>query len=358
MNDSPPDPTPLTATQRQRSRSRLILLVLVPLGAAAITLFVYLRGGREVETDNAYVKATKIPISTEVAGTVKEVLVRENQAVTSGQVLFRLDPAGFQVAVAQAQARLAQVRADLAALAASYRHNQAEVALARTRLGYARQEQQRQADLVARGFVSNARFDDARLATELAARQIDVLEQEQQRIAAMLGGGIETRVERHPSYLAALAELDRARLDLARVDVRALQPGTVTKPPQPGYYIAAGAAPMALVVTAKPWVEANFIETDLAHVHPGQRAVVTIDTFPDAQLHGTVESLSPATGAEFSLIPAQNATGNWVKITQRLPVRIRLDAAADRPELRAGLSATVRIETGQRRRLLGWAWPG
>lgn len=358
MNDSPPDTaTPLSAAERQRRRMRLSLLVLVPLGAAALTLFVYLSGGRQVETDNAYVKATKVPISAEVAGTVKQVLVRENQAVTAGQLLYRLDAAAFQVAAAQAQARLAQVRADLAALGASYRHNAAEIALARTRLGFAKQEQQRQADLVGSGFVSPARFDDARQATTLAAQQIDALEQERQRIAATLGGGIAARVEQHPSYLAALAELDRARLDLARAEVRAPQAGTVTKPPQPGYYIAAGAAPMALVVTAKPWVEANFTETDLTFVRPGQRATVHIDTYPDAPMSGTVESLSPATGAEFALIPAQNATGNWVKITQRLPVRIRLDAQADRPELRAGLSATVSIETGQRRRLLGWSLP-
>lgn len=359
MNDSPTDDIALTqAAERKRSRTRLILLVLAPLGALAIVAFVYLRGGRAVETDNAYVKATKTPISTEVAGTVKEVLVRENQAVTGGQVLFRLDPAAFQVAVAQAQAKLGQVRADLAALAASYRHNQAEMALARTRSGFARQEQKRQADLVASGFVSNARFDDARQNAEIAAQQMDVLEQERRRIAATLGGGIDAQVEQHPSYLAALAELERAQLDLARAEVRAPQAGSVTKPPQPGHFIAAGAAPLALVVNARPWVEANFIETDLAHVRPGQRATIEIDTYPDVQISGTVESLSPATGAEFALIPAQNATGNWVKITQRLPVRIRLDATAHLPELRAGMSATVRIETGQRRRLLGLALPG
>lgn len=336
-----------------RRRKRFVLLVLVPLVAALAGGFLYLQGGRYIETDNAYVKAEKVPVSAQVSGTVIEVLVGENQAVTAGQPLFRLDPASFRVAVAKAEAKLAQARTDIEALRASYREKQAEIALARTRLAFAQREQRRQADLVARNFVSAARFDDARQNSDLASQQILALEQDLKRIAETLGGGLDTPVEQHPAYRMALAELEQARLDFARGEVRAPLPGIVSKPPKAGQYVAAGSTAMALVVSGNLWIEANFPETDLTYVRPGQPVAVRIDTYPDAAWTGVVESLSPATGAEFSLIPAQNATGNWVKIAQRVPLRIRLDAAPGTPPLRAGLSALVEIDTGHRRRLLG-----
>jgi membrane fusion protein (multidrug efflux system) len=332
---------------------RLILLVVVPLIAALAVGVVYIKGGRYVETDKAYIKADKVPVSAEVSGTVKEVLVEENQSVIAGQPLFRLDPAPFQVAVAKAEAKLAQVRTDLAALKASYREKQAEIILARTKYAFAQEDQRRQADLVAKNFISASRFDDARRSTDLAGQQIGVLEQDLKRIAETLGGSVDAPVERHPSYRVALAELEQARLDLARLEVRASLPGIVSKPPKPGQYVAAGSMALALVVSGNLWVEANFTETDLTYVHPGQPVTIHVDTYPDAAWKGVVESLSPATGAEFSVIPAQNATGNWVKIAQRVPVRIKIEAAPNTPQLRAGLSTTVEIDTGHRRRLLG-----
>jgi membrane fusion protein (multidrug efflux system) len=337
----------------KRRQKRLILLVVVPLIVALAIGVVYIRGGRFVETDNAYVKAEMVPVSAEVSGMIKQVLVRENQSVAAGQPLFRIDPAPFQVAVAKAEARLAQVRVDLAATKAEFREKQAEISLAETRYTFARKEQQRQADLVARQFISPSRFDDAKQATDLAGQQIGTLNQDLKRIAETLGGSADTPVERHPAYLAALAELDQAKLDQARVEVHASLPGTVSRPPQPGQFAAAGATAMALVVSGHTWIEANFTETDLTYVHPGQPVTIHIDTYPDAKWSGTVDSLSPATGAEFSVIPAQNATGNWVKIAQRVPVRIKLDAASNQPQLRAGLSAVVEIDTGHRRRLFG-----
>ena len=343
-----------TVRPSKRRLKRLILLVVVPLIAVLAVGIVYLKGGRYVETDNAYIKADKVPISAEVSGTVKEVLVDENQSVIAGQALFRLDPAPFQVAVAKAEAKLAQVRTDLAALRASYREKQAEITLARTKHTFAQKDQQRQADLVARNFISASRFDDAKQSTDLAGQQIGALDQDLRRIAETLGGSVDAPVDRHPSYRVALAELEQARLDLARVEVRASLPGIVTKPPKPGQYVTAGAMAMALVVSGNLWIEANFPETDLTYVHPGQPVAIHIDTYPDAAWKGVVESLSPATGAEFSVIPAQNATGNWVKISQRVPVRIKLDAAPGMPQLRAGLSAIVEIDTGHRRRVLGF----
>jgi membrane fusion protein (multidrug efflux system) len=348
-----PVPT-LAATASPFARHRrFLLLVVVPVAALLIGGVIYLLGGRYVETDNAYVKATKVPISAEVSGAVKEVLVQENDAVAAGQPLFRLDPAPFQVAVARAEARVAQARTDVAALKAGYREKEAEIALAKTRLTYALSEQRRQDELVSKHFVSASALDQARQNVELASQQIATLEQDLRRIAETLGGSVNTPLERHPGYLAALAELQQARLDLARTEVRASLPGVIGKPPKPGQYLNAGTTAMALVVNEGLWIEANFPETDLTYVHPGQPAEVKIDTYPNVNFEGVVESLSPATGAEFSVIPAQNATGNWVKIAQRVPVRIKLNPAKEMPDLRAGLSSTVEIDTGHKRRVLG-----
>lgn len=338
-----------------RDRQRVVLLVIVPLIAALAVLGIYLHGGRYVETDNAYVKADKVPVSAEVSGAIREVLVQENQPVKAGEVLFRLNSEPYQVAVARAQAKLAQVRADVLALKASYREKQAEITLARTKLAFALKDQQRQSDLAARHFIADAKLDDAKQTAELAAQQIAALEQDLRRIAETLGGSVDTPLEQQAAYRSALAELEQANLDLARTDVRASLAGTVNKPPKPGQYAAAGATAMALVASGQLWVEANFPETDLTHVRPGQKAQVHVDTYPDNVWSGAVDSLSPATGAEFSVIPPQNATGNWVKITQRVPLRIRLDAAPGMPPLRAGLSATVEIDTGHRRLELGAA---
>lgn len=349
--------SPQGAPIRSPRLKRLILLVGVPLLAAIGALLIYLHGGRYVETDNAYVKADKVPISAEVAGTVKAVLVQENDAVVAGQPLFHLDPAPFQVAVAKAEAKLAQVRLDLAALKANYREKQAEITLARTRYTFAVKDHQRQSDLAARNFISTSRLDDAKQNSDLASQQAAVLEQDLKRIAETLGGSVNAPAQGHPSYLAAVAELEQAKLDLLRTNVRAPLPGTVSKPPKLGQYLTTGATAMALVASGNLWIEANFLETDLTHVRPGQAAVLRIDTYPGKEWHGVVDSLSPATGAEFALIPAQNASGNWVKIVQRIPLRIRLDSnQADMPPLRAGLSAWVKIDSGQRRQLFGMSW--
>lgn len=332
---------------------RILLLIVIPLVAGVTALAIYLHGGRFVATDNAYVKADKIPVSAEISGTIKAVLVRENQTVAAGQVLFRLDPAPFAIALAKAEARLAQVRADLLALQASYREKEAEIALADTRRRFARKDKQRAVELTTRQFISALNMDKAEQAAALADQEIAALTQDLRRIAATLGGSIDAPIEQHPSYLAALADLEQARLDLARAEVRAVKPGTVTKTPKTGQFLAAGSTALVLVVDGDLWIEANFTETDLTHVRPGQPVSIQVDTFPDVEWQGRVESLSPATGAEFSVIPAQNATGNWVKISQRVPVRIHFEQDGKGPPLRAGLSTHVEIDTGHRRSWLG-----
>jgi membrane fusion protein (multidrug efflux system) len=334
---------------------RPVLMIVLPAVVIAAGLVVWLRGGRYVGTDNAYVEADKVPISAEVSGAVREVLVRENDRVAAGQPLFRIDPAPFQVAVARAEANEAETRTNLLALKASYREKQAEIAVARTRHEFALKDQRRQAELAARDYVPASALDAAKLNADVTAQQITSLEQDLNRIAQSLGGSVDRPVTEHPSDRVALAELAQARLDLARVEVRAPLPGTVSQQPKPGQYVTKGNMAMVLVVSDTPWVVANLTEKDLTNVHPGQPVSIRVDTYPHVEWKGVVESLSPATGSEFSILPAQNATGNWVKIAQRVAVRIRLEPAAGRPPLRAGLSADVKIDTGHRRRLLGLA---
>jgi len=344
-------PAPHRRSRLRSALARFVLLVLVPIAAVAGGVALWLQGGRFAETDNAYAKADKLPVAAEVSGTVRAVLVQDNQTVRAGQPLLRLDDAQLRVALARAEARVAQARTDVAALKASYRAKQAEIALARTRHEFARRDQARQADLAARQFISASRLDEARHTTELAAQQVFAIEQDLAQIGETLGGGPAVPVDRHPSVLAAMAELMQARLDLSRTEIRAPVDGTVSRPPKPGQFVGAGTTAVALVASGELWIEANFSETDLTWLRAGQPATVRVDTYPGVVWRGTVDSLSPATGAEFAILPPQNASGNWVKVAQRVAVRIRVEPADDAPPLRAGLSAHVRVDTGHRRRL-------
>lgn len=355
--EAQPPAGPMRQQRRRRRGTRFLLLFVVPLLVVLVAAGFYLHGGRYIATENAYVKADKVLIGTEVAGRIAEVLVRENQQVEPGQPLLRLDPLPFRIALARAEAQLAQVGTELRVLKASYHEKQAALEMARTRHDFARREQRRRADLRKRDFVSDASFDDARQALDLARQQVIVDERDLARIAESLGGGPDVAIEEHPHHIAAIAERDRARLDLERVELRAPLAGIVAHVPVAGQHAAPGLAALALVANDRYWVEANLTETDLTHVRPGQPVEVRIDTYPGRRLRGSVEAISPATGAEFALIPPQNATGNWVKIAQRVPVRIRFDEAHELPALRSGLSAWIEIDTGHRRRLLGYAWP-
>jgi len=344
---------PAADDARPRRSLRTILLLVVPLLAALAFGAFWLTGGRFVGTDNAYVEADKVPISVEVSGTVARVFVRENQAVAAGAPLFELDPAPFAVAVARAEANLGEARTNLEALRASYREKQVEIGLAKTRHAFALKDQKRQVELAARDYAPQVTLDQADQNAQLTADQVRALEQQLAQVGQSLGGGPDVPLEQHPTYKVALAELAQAKLDLARTHVRAPLDGAVSAAPKPGQHLTAGAMAMVVVASGAPRVEANLTEKDLTYVHPGQAVTVRVDTYPGRAWSGTVESLSPATGAEFSLLPAQNATGNWVKIAQRVPVRIALAPAPDLAKLRAGLSAEVRIDTGHKRRLFG-----
>lgn len=337
------------------SKKRLILLVVLPLLAVVIGLVIYLKGGRYVSTENAYVKADVIAISSQVAGAVVERAVSENEKVKAGQLLFRIDDEPYKIAVAKAEAKLAEVRTNLSSLKATYRERQSDLQVAQSNSAFAKQEQKRQANLVTKHLVAEAAYDQVTHTSKVAAQQIVGVQQDLKRIEETLAGAVDSSVEQHPTYLAAVAELNQAQLNLDHTKIYATKNGVVTRPPELGEFVNVGTITMKLVATDHLWIAANFVETDLTNVRAGQKVDVYIDTYPDVQWEGEVQSLSPATGAEFSVIPAQNATGNWVKIAQRVPINIRIKAKNNAPALQAGLSTQIEIDTGHKRKFLGFS---
>lgn len=343
------------ADVKTNSTKRLMLLVVLPLIVVMIGLVIYLNGGRYVSTENAYVKADVIAISSQVAGAVVERAVKENEAVKAGQLLFSIDDEPYKIAVAKAEAELAEVRTNLSSLKATYRERQSDLQVAQSNSEFAQHEQKRQANLATKHLVAEAAYDQVTHTSRIASQQIVGVQQDLKRIEETLAGAVNSSIEQHPSYLAAIAELNQAQLNLAHTKIYAVQNGIVTRPPELGEYINVGAITMKLVATDHLWIEANFVETDLTHVRAGQKVDVIIDTYPDVQWEGEVQSLSPATGAEFSVIPAQNATGNWVKIAQRVPVNISVKPKSNSPQLQAGLSSQIEIDTGYKRKFLGFS---
>jgi membrane fusion protein (multidrug efflux system) len=338
---------------RARRRVRAFLLLLGPAVIGSVALYAYLHGGRFVSTDNAYVKAAKTTVSPEIAGRVVEVSVRENEVVKAGQSLFKIDDEPLRIAVTKAEAQLQAVRLELDALRASYRQKREELKLAETNVSYAEREFRRQSELAERKVATEARLDEARNRLDVVRHQVLALRQDVARLAAALAGDPDLPAERHPKFLEVRSELDEARLNLRRAEVKAPDEGIVSRVDsvRPGDFVRAGAAAFSIVSSRKIWIEANLKETDITNLVPGQKAKIRVDAFPDATWTATVDSIGAATGAEFSILPPQNATGNWIKVVQRVPVRLLIDDAADRPQLRAGLSVVVDIDTGIERSL-------
>lgn len=353
---TPPVADTAGAAPRRGSRRRVRRLLLWggPLLVLALGAFFYFTSGRYVGTDNAYVKADKVAVSARVEGSILEVDVSENQKVARDQVLFRIDPTPFRIALDQAQAQLDGVRADLLALQAQYRQREDQLRLAQSNRDYAARELQRQTGLDKRKLTSQAALDQARHTLEQAKQQVQVTREQMAQLQAQLGGDIDAPVTEHPRYREALAARQRAALDLAHATVKAPFSGVASNTPEPGAYVKPGAAVMSIVAAGDVWVEANFKETDLTHVHPGQPVTIEVDTYPGQKWHGRVASVSQATGAEFSVLPPQNATGNWVKVVQRIPVRIAVHADQHPQVLRAGMSTNVEIDTGNYRALPGF----
>ncbi len=326
---------------------RLLLMVSVPLALIGVAFYLYWSAGRYASTDNAYVKADKIAVSADVGARVVAVEVKDNQPVKAGQVLFRLDDSSFKIALEKAQAQLATTRLQIDGMRATYRQRQADVKAAEDTLGYMQREADRQAQLLATHVTSQQKYDEARHNLDNAKQQLSSAQQQLGNVLASLGGDPNIATDQHPLVLQAQSQVDQAKLDLDDTVIRAPANGSVTmvdKLPV-GQYLTAATPAFQLVTTDRAWIEANFKETDLTRMRPGQQATVTIDTYPDRSFTGHVDSISAGTGSEFSVLPPQNATGNWVKIVQRVPVRVVIDNPDPDYPLRAGMSAVVEVDT-------------
>jgi membrane fusion protein (multidrug efflux system) len=337
-----------------RERLRLPLMVGVPIIVLLGALYYYLVGGRVQSTDDAYVRAAQVTISSNVSGRVSEVDVHDNQHVSKGETLFRIDDRPFRIAVEEAQARLDDARLQIEALKATYHRQVADLRAAQSAQDYQQRDYERQTRLLSSGISSQAQVERALMARTESQQKVAAAQQQITATLASLGGDPNVDPNRHPTVQQAQAQLDRAKLNLSYTSIAAPIDGIVTQVEQlqVGNYLNAATPAFALVSSHDVWIEANFKEVQLAHMHSGQSARVKIDAYPDRSFSARVVSVSPGTGSEFSLLPPENATGNWVKVVQRLPVRLELEEQA--PPLRSGLSVTVSVDTQYQRGLFGF----
>lgn len=325
---------------------RTTLLAVGPIAAVVVGLYIYMSSGRYVTTENAYVKTELITVTAEVSGRVVEVMIADNQRVARGDVLFRIDPGRFEVERNRLAAELAAARSRVEALRARYRTKLAELAAAESDLGFLKDELGRSERLRSNGTIAETRLLEVRREVARAVTAIQVTREEITEALVGLGGDPDLPADRHPDVLRATAALHRAELDLASTVVRAPANAVAANVRlQAGEFVTAATPVLSLVSTEGHWVEANLKETDLTNLLVGQEAVLTIDAYPDVEWKATVASLSPATGAEYALLPPQNASGNWVKVVQRVPVRLQIEMPEGAPPLRAGMSVAVSIDT-------------
>ena len=322
--------------------------VLVLLGA----LVVWLQGGRHMSTENAFVKADIAQIASEIPGRIMELHVRDHSAVSAGDLLVRLDPSTYQLALAKAEAEVDSARAAVDQMKANLREIRAEAKEAENKLEYLRTQARRQRELSGRGVASVAQLERVTSEEQEGEDRLAVLHQRIARVEAALGGKPDRPTDQFAAVREKLALRDRAALDLSYTEIKASKAGTIVNfRLQLGEQVKPQTPLFALVTDRRPWLEANFKETELTYVKVGQKARVVLDMHPDVTWDAVVESISPATGAEFAVLPAQNASGNWVKVVQRLPVRLRLIEQPGEPQLRAGMTAYVSIDTRRTRQL-------
>ena len=335
------------------SRWRVPLLLIGPVAAILIALIIYFNGGRYVSEENSYIGAPTIAIAPQVSGIVRQVNVRQNQEVNATTLLFSIDPEPYQIAVDAARAQLQLTHDQIAASIETYKAKQQEVNQSEANLTFARQEQERVQQLVPRGAATQQQLDTTTRNQEVASRTLAAAQSEANAALAQVGGDGGKPIEERPQYLAAQAKLHDAERSLRLTNVTAPFDGVVTNVNSIdiGAFVTAGQQAVSMVAVKGAWADTNLRETDLTNVRSGDSATIEVDTYPDHPFRGSVQSVNPATGAVFSLIPPQNASGNWVKVVQRIPVRIAIDRGADDPLLRNGMSATVTIDTGNRRTL-------
>ena len=324
---------------------------------ATVSLIVYLTGGRYVTTDDAYVRAAQLMVSTDVSGLVKDVNVREGQHVKAGDILFRLDPKPFQIALDNAKAALATAAQNVESTKADYRRDIQQTGAQAAQVAVAKTTLDRYSKLVADNAIAHTLYDQQRATYVSAQATLDSLKQSAQVDLAKLNGNPNLPTEQAPAYMQAQAQVDEMQRQLDHTVVRApfdgivaevdsLQPGTLVISAMSAFTTTSA---VGLVSDRDVWVEGNMKETDLTHVHPGQPVDVTIDTYPGHKWRGTVQAIAAASGSTFSPLPAENSSGNWVKVVQRIAVRVKLESKPGDPILRAGMSAFISIDTGHRR---------
>ncbi|MGE8063662.1 HlyD family secretion protein [Pseudomonas sp. NPDC089569] len=333
-----------------KEKLRPWLMVGVPALIASAGYAHYVAGEAFVSTDNAYARVAKASINARISGQVVEIAVEDNQQVHKGQVLFRIDPQPLQIAIDRAEAQLNVARLRIDGLKASYRQQQAELQSAKESADFDQKEFARKKALIATEFVSRAIYERAETDLKISRQHIASIEQQIASTVVALNGNPNIDVDSHPAVREARAQLDEAQLHLSYATVQAPADGIVAKVDdlQVGNFLNNGAPAFALISDHEIWVEANFRETQVTHMRPGQEATISIDTYPDRVFKAHVTSMSPGAGSDFSLLPPENATGNWVKVVQRVPVRLELDDADPAIQLFSGTSATVKVDTGHR----------
>ncbi len=331
--------------------TRIVIFWFGPVVVAAGGAWLYLHGGRHISTDNAYLKSEMIDISSELSGKVVEVLVADNDRVIVGQPLFRLDDQVYKIALARAEANILKVHSDIESLRADYLNKIGDVQNAEADHHYYVQEHERLRKLAGSGSISDVQVAAAAYEAEHALKQLQITQQALEVVKAKLVDPA-LPVEEHPNYKLALAERDKAMLDLGHVEVKAPVAGILARfEVKPGEVVATGIPLFSIVDNSHMWVEANYKETDLTWMRTGQSAVIKVDAYPDLEWEGVVANITPGTGSEFSLLPAQNSSGNWVKVVQRVAVKLDMQALASAPELTAGMSANVSVDTKHQRHL-------
>ena len=344
----------LFSTLSPRRLKRTFFLVVIPLAAIGVGLYLYAAGGRYVTTNNAYVKANVIIISTEVSGRVTSMLVADNQAVEAGDVLLQLDSSPLEITLSRARAQMAVIRTELESLRADYGETVVQAQLAEDKVRYLDRRYKRQRKLLKQGLSSEEKHDEAMHDLQVARREVKIIEQRVQRVLAQLAGKKLLPVDQHPRYLAAQTTYDQAAVELKATTIRAPASGVVSNMKlQVGEFAQAGKPIFTLIENQPIWIEANLKETQLTHILPGQQATIVADAYPDKIWESVISSIAPATGAEFSILAPQNASGNWVKVVQRIPINLAITTQVGDPQLRAGMTVLVRIDTRRKRELSG-----
>jgi membrane fusion protein, multidrug efflux system len=347
-------PPAVAQPRPSRKRLRLVLLVVIPLIALAAGSYFYLTSGRYISTDNAYIGAQKVLITPDISGKIAKVTVTEGQRVSAGDALVEIDPEPFRITVAMTQARLDSVKTDFENLKANLASTTRRITLARETVDLKQRDFDRKNTLLTNRAGSQVDVDNSQTAVVAAKTQLEMLQQQEQSFRNQLLGDTNLPIEKYPPYAQTAAMLDQSKRDLDHTVLRAPIAGMATQVSsiQMGRYVAAGTPVFSLIDDTKPWIDANPKETDITHLRIGQPVSISVDTFPGRTFRGVVAAVSPGTGAQFAILPPQNASGNWVKVVQRVPIRIEFANNEDVRELRSGMSVTVDIDTGRQNTVL------